>query len=507
MALVHLFISNFEKGVTDMAKRYIAGLCAFLLAIIIPVIFFLTLSIPIKDTYSETFVAALGDKYERLCSINEPKLIIVGGSSTAFGLNSALIEENIEMPTVNFGLYATLGTKMMMDLSKANIGKGDIIVLSPEMNPQTLSLYFNAESAWQAIESDLSMLRYISTDNYGDMVGEFYNYGVTKFAYKRDGVKPSSAGIYRRDSFNEYGDIVYKRKYNTLYESSGIAYDTANKISLSTDIISEEFIDYVNAYTKWCKKRGATVYFSFCPMNRSALVDGTDSDDMLLLFDYLSRKLDCAVINAPSDTVYDAKYFYDTNFHLNDAGVTVHTDSFVTALLRAMGRYDISTVEVMKAPSLPSYAGNFSRKGNEYDEYFVFEKYGSGYCVIGTTEKASGMEYLEVPSSHLARSVIAIGPNAFKGCEKLTEIKIYDSVNIFSDRIFAGLDGDLTVYMAIDDATYMTDATFPLPQVSVELMADTLANVRFMFSQACFERYLGDYNWQQYSNLFDIGIK
>ena len=117
------------------------------------------------------------------------------------------------------------------------------------------------------------------------------------------------------------------------------------------------------------------------------------------------------------------------------------------------------------------------------------------------------MEYLEIPSSHLARSVIAVGPRAFEGCDKLRELKIYESITVFSDRIFSGIGGALTVYMDVDGAAYMTDAASPLPQVSVELMADTSANVKFMFSQECFEKYLGDYNWQQYSSMFDVGTK
>ena len=42
------------------------------------------------------------------------------------------------MPVVNFGLYANLGTKLMLDLSRSGIGAGDVIVVAPEMNEQTL---------------------------------------------------------------------------------------------------------------------------------------------------------------------------------------------------------------------------------------------------------------------------------------------------------------------------------------------------------------------------------
>ena len=82
--------------------------------------------------YSNAFVGALNEKYDRLYSIEEEKIVIVGGSSVAFGVDSAMIEKYTGMPVVNFGLYAALGTKLMLDLSRGAIGEGDIVILSPE---------------------------------------------------------------------------------------------------------------------------------------------------------------------------------------------------------------------------------------------------------------------------------------------------------------------------------------------------------------------------------------
>ena len=32
------------------------------------------------------------------------------------------------------------------------------MIIAPELDPQTLSLYFNAEAMWQALDSNFSML-------------------------------------------------------------------------------------------------------------------------------------------------------------------------------------------------------------------------------------------------------------------------------------------------------------------------------------------------------------
>ena len=66
------------------------------------------------SAYSSTFVGVLDEKVERLASIKGKKVVVVGGSSVAFGLDSALMEEHLGMPVVNFGLYAAIGTKAML---------------------------------------------------------------------------------------------------------------------------------------------------------------------------------------------------------------------------------------------------------------------------------------------------------------------------------------------------------------------------------------------------------
>jgi len=158
---------------SNQVKNWIK-LIALTLAVLIPFGAILGITAFAKPVYGQTFLGELAPKYERLNAIDEPKVIIVGGSSVAFGLDSKLLEQHIGMPVVNFGLYATLGTKVMLDLSRAGIHAGDIIVLAPEMDAQTLSLYFNPESTWQAVEAEGARVKV-----YGITLGTAAWQGVT----------------------------------------------------------------------------------------------------------------------------------------------------------------------------------------------------------------------------------------------------------------------------------------------------------------------------------------
>jgi hypothetical protein len=165
--------------------------------------------------YSNTFVGELDEKYNRLMEIDEPKIVVVGGSSVAFGLESEIIEEYTGMPVVNFGLYAALGTKVMLDLSKGGINEGDIVVLAPELDPQTMSMYFSSETALQAIDDQPSMIFSLDINNVFSVIGAMFKHVGQKLEYMRDGA-PNPSGVYNSKNFNEYGDLEYDRPENAM---------------------------------------------------------------------------------------------------------------------------------------------------------------------------------------------------------------------------------------------------------------------------------------------------
>lgn len=85
--------------------------------------------------YGDTFLGELKYKAARLRETEGARIVTVGGSAVAFGQVSGLIEA--ELPAysaVNFGMYAALGTEVMLDLSLPYIREGDIVILSPEQN-------------------------------------------------------------------------------------------------------------------------------------------------------------------------------------------------------------------------------------------------------------------------------------------------------------------------------------------------------------------------------------
>ena len=79
------------------------------------------------------YPAAIKNKYERLDSLKHTqKLIICGGSSSAYGINSGLIQKNLHIPVVNTSLAMSLGSNFQLNLTKDYITKNDIVLYIPE---------------------------------------------------------------------------------------------------------------------------------------------------------------------------------------------------------------------------------------------------------------------------------------------------------------------------------------------------------------------------------------
>ena len=78
------------------------------------------------------YMAELRDKQKLLKNTPGPKLVLVGGSNLAFGVDSEKIEQQTGMRVVNMGLHGGVGLPYMLSLALPELKSGDVVVVSPE---------------------------------------------------------------------------------------------------------------------------------------------------------------------------------------------------------------------------------------------------------------------------------------------------------------------------------------------------------------------------------------
>ena len=458
---------------------------ALLLAVLLPLPFLTVAVLTVPDVYGDTFLGALSPKLTLLKETDEPKIVVVGGSSVAFGLDSELLAEKTGYQVVNFGLYATLGTRVMLDLSKPHINEGDIVILAPELDKQTLSLYFNAEAVWQAADSDLSILAGVHPDNYLDVAAGLPGYlsAVLPRILKGEG-KISPTGIYRSDSFNAYGDIIYPREYNVM----AAGYDVNQTVTLSPDLYDAEFLAYLNAYITSCKKKGASVYYTFCPVNKSALAEGMDAETVAEFYRFVSENVDCPVISDPNALFMEEGYFYDTNFHLNDAGVIVRTANLIDDLNRAMGITERLEIELPAPPEKPVLEGPDMWVENEWSVLFTYEAFGDGLRITGVTEEAKEREVLEIPYKADGKPVFVLGANALAECKSLKELTVYDNLTIIENGAFTGADALEKLHVRREEAENL--------EAGADLFVGASDALRmYFYTETSYQNFVSGYWW------------
>ena len=329
-----------------MDKRTVRRIVVTALAVILAEqVFFLICGFGLPVQFGDTFMGELKSKYERLKETSGKRIVLVGGSGVAFDCDSALMDDFFpSYEIVNFGMYAGLGTKAVMDLSENYIHEGDIVILSPEQSEQTFSDYFNGEYMWQAADGAFGMLRDLKSENFEAMLGNFPRFALEKLNYVMKGQKPQTDSIYQKKSFNTYGDIELDTCRENILPNG---YDVNQKVRFTEDVVQLEFMDYMNDWAKRLEKKGAVVWYRYCPVNKLSV---EDMDDLAAYDVFLRQKLDFPVIGNPENSLMEAEWFFDTNFHLNQPGKEVNTVQLIRDMKAMLGDDRAVTVELPEKP-------------------------------------------------------------------------------------------------------------------------------------------------------------
>ncbi len=143
-------------------------------------------------------------------------------------------------------------------------------------------------------------------------------------------LRPLGLRLHSRN-LDKYGDYAAPRsKYNYDSYKNG-----ANGTFVFTKgTIPEQFVPNMNRVLDKATSKGAVCLFSFPPYNKNAC-DSTTLNDTG--FSDYCRDMDEVVhahrISDVRDFIFEGKYFYNTDYHLNDEGAEIHTHKVVEDLL------------------------------------------------------------------------------------------------------------------------------------------------------------------------------
>ena len=281
---------------------------------------------PDPDSYFGGSVLKLG----LLKSTSSPKIVVVGGSSVAFGIDSIMMEKELGKPVINDGLNAGLSLLPLEEL-KDYIGDGDIIIVSIEYVIFTFYADGNPQEISDWIEYAPERIKYLpnpisqTPSMLGIMLQRKANRSVNYYLYNRS-LEPIR-GIYQGSDFNTHGDFI--GHLNTDY--------IPPKIDPGAYPInpSEKITNYLIEFKQYATLKGAKVFFESQP-NRQTNCKATPEQRIKRFYRDLQEETGIIVLTDMNQLCMPDKYFFDTAYHLNATGREIRTKRLIKNLMIAL---------------------------------------------------------------------------------------------------------------------------------------------------------------------------
>lgn len=286
---------------------------------------------------TDHYLAAIHDKRALLASTEPPRLILVGGSNIAFGIDSQRFEAPLGRPPINFGLHAALGLDVPLRLVEEAVGQGDIVVVCFEYALLATRYYQGGrETIAQLLEQWPGARHYYGMDPEVNIrqVLDHDALWIThqwvrraRHALRR---RHKSGGVYTRSGFNQYGDMVGHHGA----ESKMLSH--AKVLGGLDERWVERAVERLNRFNAHCRDKGAFVLFCYPPLPQDVFDNSRES--IAKLARMLKRSLDIPILHEPNEVAYPRDFFYDTVYHLTRTGTQQRSNLLLTCLEHELKR-------------------------------------------------------------------------------------------------------------------------------------------------------------------------
>jgi hypothetical protein len=277
---------------------------------------------------------SLIDKHERLDSIAGPRLIFVGGSNLLFGLDSRMVEEELDLPVVNLGMHAGAGLRFMLNHTEDLVRAGDIVVLSPEY----AHFYDRSPSTYDGQDELLTMILDVYPEARQDLPLEHWlllyryipNYvGNKYFSFFRYWLKPKTRKgkfqVYMRDQLNPWGDVVGHLQVNNLPFAA---------VGEEQFEIDPRVLEHLNRYADAVRAQGAEVYLT--PTAYQASSYRNTQATVEAIEQAWRKQVDIDLLGNPWRYRFPDDMCWDSPEHLNRYGRELRTKYLIADLQAAL---------------------------------------------------------------------------------------------------------------------------------------------------------------------------
>jgi hypothetical protein len=321
---------NYVKYLRSISLGFLSGAILFLS------VFLFQLGVPTQIKGDAAWIDFLYTTKSQIArSISSPKLLVVSGSNSLFGISCKTIHDRLEMGCVNFGTHAGISVDYMLYRTKAVAQPGDTVILPLEYSVYTdngqprdvfIDYVVSRDPKYLLSLNPISISKFI----FGISFDRLKTGIITKFNPKPDQFYIQTP--YHPDHINEYGDQTYNLVTN-IAEKQAQALDQIQPMTQLVYYIQSSYgMKRIQEFVTWCHKHNIqvlatwpnTVWFEFYRGK-------TQTEYWQSIKDFYHR-IQVPVLGQPEDFMYDKSLFFDTLYHLNDQGVNKRTQQLIVLL-------------------------------------------------------------------------------------------------------------------------------------------------------------------------------
>lgn len=274
-------------------------------------------------------------KLERLLTAPSPKLVMVSGSSSAYGLDSKLLEDKLggQYHVVNYGAKSDTTSTFYLELISHFVKEGDILIFAPE--PINYQFGYNAVNTllWQVFEAAYDAFSYVDIRHFDSVFDSFAQFNQARL--QRD---EQTYSAHSEETVNQYGDYCDFKPNKTDSYIKG-----KPEHSFATDLLKEEEVANLNRCLDLVAASGATVYLSFAPINVNALTaEGRRIEVQNRFVEAIDTMLHGIRISHLKDYVMAGRYFYNSNLHPSTEGCGIRTEALANDILAQFAKGPVS---------------------------------------------------------------------------------------------------------------------------------------------------------------------
>jgi len=298
--------------------------------------FYLCLGVPTES--SRWCFELYSQKSRAAASIPSPKLLLVGGSATLFGLSAAEIEKQTGARTINLGTHAALRSEYLLGQAQRIAKPGDTVLLCLEYELYTYGTL--AQTPPDEVLADYLLARDPDYFSRLSLLEKWNLFMATPEKRLERGVKDyfraepphDDGGIYNSKYLDALGDQTHHPQASRPPGADEVI--QRQKDSVLIDGLPERPYGFsiIASFCAWARANHIRVLATFPNLCRRPEYDSPAARAAVSKIERFFASQGVPVLGTSEEAILPPEDFYDTLYHLTDEAAITRTDRLLKHL-------------------------------------------------------------------------------------------------------------------------------------------------------------------------------